>query len=280
MRIANVIVPQGLGDIFWCYRKLYNYFDIINLKVYVTSAENVIEMRAMGLFDGYPKIGQVEPEVAVPRLVYQLPKKIIRLDDILQPGEGEFEFEYVINKWLELGNPLEDIDTKHEVAWDIELPKTPVGGLPDQYILLYISGDTRKLKNTVWMLSDWARFMERFRLKYNYPVVLVGASFDNWVQERIVPLLKMKQIPVTTVTDLKAGELNYVIDKAEWLVGYQSGISILADALDTKQLMVYFNVLDKMKDTWVKPQNRTNGLFNYCWFKNSIDDSLNIVGAV
>lgn len=283
MRVADVKVPQGLGDIFWCYRKLYDYFDVINFKIYVTSDTNTIEMRSMGLFEGFPKVGKVEPEVAVAQLVYGLPKKIIRLDDILPnmaPREdGVYEFEYIVNRWLELGNYLEDIDEQHKVAWDIELPQKEVSGLPEKYILLYISGDTRKLKNTVWMLSDWARFVAKFREKYDYPVVLVGASFDSWVQEKIVPLLKMRNIPIQTVTDLSAPELCYVVDKAEWLVGYQSGISILADALDTRQLMVYFNVLDKMKDSWVKPENRTNGMFNYCWFGNPVQDALKIVGC-
>ena len=280
MRVANVKVPQGLGDIFWCYRKLYNYFDEINLKVYVTSDTHTIEMRSMKLFDGYPKIGTVKAEVAVPQLVYQLPKKIIRLDDILKPDNpNPFEFEYVVNKWMELGNKLEDIDVNYEVAWDIPIPTSPVKDLPSQYILLYISGDTRKLGNTVWLLSDWVKLVMEVRKKHDLPIVLVGAGFDSWVQERIIPLLNMNNIPVQVVTDLSSTELNYVVDKAEWLLGYQSGISILADHFDTKQLMVYFSGLDKMKDAWVKPKNRNNGTFHYCWFKDPIEKAVQILGV-
>lgn len=280
MKIANVKVPQGLGDIFWCYQKLYNYFDEINFKVYVTDDQNTLEMRSMKLFDGFPKVGSTTAEVAVPDLVYQLPRKIIRLDDILKPDRPDvMEFEYIVNRWLELGNYLEDIDEKHEVAWDIELPKNPVADLPPEYIVLYVSGDTRKLKKTVWQLSDWARLIQKVRKTVDLPVVIVGAGFDSWVHERMGPLLQMFKIPYQIITDLPIKDLCYVLDKAELLLGYQSGISILADALDTKQLMVYFNGLPKMRDRWVKPVNRGNGVFNYCFFKNTIDQAYEIMKA-
>lgn len=278
-KVATVKVPQGLGDIFWVYQKLYNYFDEINFKVYVTNDQNTIEMRSMKLFDGFPKVGYTKAEVAIPDLVYRLPRKIIRLDDILKPNAPDHqEFEYVINRWLELGNNLEDLDEQHKVAWDIPLPqKKPDYTLPDNYILLYVSGDTRKLKKTVWRMSDWITLVVKVRETYNLPVVVVGAGFDTWVHEKVAPLLSMYKIPFQIQTDLPISELCYVINKAEILLGYQSGISILAAHLDTKQLMVYFNGLPKMKDTWVKPVNRSNGIFNYCWFQNSVYQAYEIL---
>jgi ADP-heptose:LPS heptosyltransferase len=149
--------------------------------------------------------------------------------------------------------------------------------------LLYVSGDSRKLKNTVWMLSDWVRLIRKVRETVDLPIVIVGAGFDSWVHERIAPLLTMYKIPFQIQTDLPISELCYVVNKAELLIGYQSGISILAAHLDTKQLMVYFNGLVKMKNKWVKPANRNNGIFNYCWFNTSIDQAYDILkssGAV
>lgn len=279
-KVAYVKSPQGLGDIFWCYQKIYNYFDEIHFQVYVTDDQNTLEMRSMKLFDGFPKVGSTTAEVAVPDLVYQLQRKIIKLDDILKPDSPDvMEFEFIVNRWLEMGNYLEDLDVHHKVAWDIDLPKNPVEGLPSDYILLYVSGDTRKLNKSVWQLVDWVNLVRKVRTSIDLPVVIVGASFDTWVHEKLGPLLRMFKIPFQILTDLPVKDLCYVVDKAELFLGYQSGISILANALDTKQLIVYFNGLPLMKDSWVKPENRTNGKFNYCFFQNDINEAFEILRA-
>ena len=50
----------------------------------------------------------------------------------------------------------------------------------------------------------------------------------------------------------------HVIQHARAFIGYQSGLSILADNFDTPQVMLYFDILERLMYAWPKPGNIAN----------------------
>jgi hypothetical protein len=46
-----------------------------------------------------------------------------------------------------------------------------------------------------------------------------------------------------------------ILQRSEFFIGYQSGLNILADNLDTPQMMLYFDNLKPMLYTWCKKEN-------------------------
>ena len=282
MRIANVNVPQGLGDIWWCYQKLFDYFDEINLNILLNNPKSEIELRCQNLFQPLDKINKVTMKQASRLQIHNLCKSVIRLDDVFKKGQPDVaEFDYICNRWLELGNPLETLDANYHVNWEIPVPTQEIetfGGSP--YIILYVSGDTRKLGKIVWSPEEWVQFITQFRQKLGveWPVLMIGAGFDQWAISSVTKLMTAGGIPHKVILDLDIREICYVIKNAEYYIGYQSGLNILANHMDTKQLIVYFNSLSHMKDTWAKPQHRTNGVFNHVQFKDGIQSALALFG--
>ena len=272
MRTANVTVPQGLGDIFWIYRKLYNYFDRFNLSITITDPNNTIENRSVKLLSDLPKVESIDTVVWPRERQAKFWKSVPKLDELYPDGfDGDVTFEYICNKWLEDGRSLETLDRYFDVAWEFSLPDEPVD-LPERYVILYVSGGVQHLGRSSWRISDWALLPNAyFQRKEKCPVVLIGAEFDRWSLDKMKKILLAYEIETIERVDLNLGQMCHVINNAEMLMGYQSGLNILADHLDTRQLMVYFNHLPWMRETWVKPPNRTNGLFTYAYFHDSAE---------
>jgi hypothetical protein len=276
VKIANIEVPQGLGDIFWVYRKVLPYFDVINFKINILPTEDPkarkVQRRSGALFNNFPKVNKVTTKEVSLEDYRVLINSTPRLKSIIEKGDSDFAF--ICNRWLEQGNYLENLDKDLDVAWDFELPLKSTK-LPAEYIVLYASGDTRHLNKKVWHPMQWALLAHEYlaaKSFQHYEVILVGASFDLPVMESIKGYLKELGVPTSIQIDLKMEILCYIIKNAQCFLGYQSGLNVLTDHLDTKQLMVYFDSLPDMKDSWVKPSNR--GKFAYTNFKDSVAKSI------
>lgn len=63
----------------------------------------------------------------------------------------------------------------------------------------------------------------------------------------------------------------YVIKNAQYFVGYQSGLSILADNYNIPQTMLYFNFLGDVMYSWPKNENIKNNIYNSFKFEDNID---------
>lgn len=269
-RTAVVKVAQGLGDIFWVYRKLYSYFTNIQFEI-LTLTDRPMEGRSLKLFDGYPKVDSVKLIKSTQREYERLLQSKPRLDDLLNNKETEC-FNFICNLWLETGTYIEKIDNDHKVAWDIPVPVKPIANLPQQYIVLYASGEGRHIEQQVWNPMQYSVMAREYLIstgKLDHKVVLIGADYDDPVQSIIEQQLKDLRLDVVRYQNLPVDQLAYLFQKAECFLGYQSGLNILADHMDCKQLMLYFNHNTQISDTWVKPKNR-NGKFHWINFKDSM----------
>jgi len=245
MRVANLTVPQGIGDIFWIIQKYHHHYDVINLNIAVVKTSE-IQLRAVDFVKLFPKVGNVDFEV----MSGSDHKKLVQYDGkMVQSGN------YGCNMPLERGIRLEDIDPDIEVAWDLELAigKNPLH-IDTDYLVLYVSGHSRNSRKDLWSVDQWIDFIcDFYSHKWvDLPLVLLGAEYDRDVLEEI-----KAKVPMTThlAIAFDPAEVLAIIRDALYFIGYQSGLGILADNLDTPQLMMYFEKLSKMMNTWHKPDS-------------------------
>jgi len=194
------------------------------------------------------------------------------------------KLDFIANTYLEEGVSLEDIDKDLKVEWNMNLPveENPlVKDIAEKYLLLYVCEYTSrpdKDKNLkLWSTKEWAYLADKIlkKKKSNMPIVILGADFDSKVAEEVREILKkMGRKDVRLCIGQPPEKLFYTIKNCQYFVGYQSGLNILADELDIKHMIVYFPTLRQMKGSWVKPQNRTNGNFNYAYFDEDLNEVL------
>lgn len=257
-RIITINVPQGVGDIFWCYQKLSPYFDVININILVTTTVNKIQMRAKDWLALLPKIGRV---VAKPISCQEYDRIISSAYPLKTVLRTRRHANYSCNSMLENGVRLENIDPLSLVAWSVP---TRIEKLPlehQDFLCLYVSGDVKNptsIRNKiVWEEDVWVQFMQLLYNKHNLnlPIYMIGASYDQAVTESIKAKLNDLGMLTRSFIDLPPANVLYLMKQSKLFIGYQSGLNIMADNLDIPQLMLYFPFLEKMQYTWCKKDN-------------------------
>lgn len=252
-RSLNIVVPQGLGDIFWVYQKFSPHVNDIHFKI-ATISDNKIQKRSEGWVELFPKVKSVTCEKVSPYSYKQIATGHYYMEEVLHKNSKDVT--YGCNRWLEEGVRLENVDD-YKVEWDIPLPSTKVPIPYDQYITLYVSGSTKHIdpkKNNAWGVDDWLEMVDLFYDKYSLdlPVVIIGAKFDKEVIEELSERLNVEN---TSFVQAEPAQVIYILQQSEFFLGYQSGLGIIADNLDTPQLMMYFDFLEPMQYTWCKNRN-------------------------
>jgi ADP-heptose:LPS heptosyltransferase len=162
---------------------------------------------------------------------------------------------------LEDGIRLEDIDTGSLVEWSVPVSIHECPIAYQDYICLYVSGSTKNpdlmKKKIVWNEATWFHFIKLFyeKHKLTYPICMIGASYDKDVVLSLQERLNGNGVAASSYIDSYPANVLHIIKKSKLFIGYQSGLNILADNIDTPQLMLYFHFLEKMQYTWCKKEN-------------------------
>lgn len=252
----TVDAVQGLGDIYWIYQKLAPLYDEINLNICVLGLDKIQE-RSREWIPLFPKIRDCKFRI-VKEAEYQIMAATkFKLDETIKQWErGVDSVKYNCNRWLEEGTRIDEIDS-HPVqeTVDLKLEEFP---LPfKDYITLYVSGSTRHHGKTVWSLEEWISFVKLIYAKYQvkYPVMIPGAGYDNTVANELASALTNNGIENQVFVGHTPGKVCHLLKNTKLLVGYQSGLNVIADNYDTPQVMMYFNHLVDMRYTWCKRKN-------------------------
>lgn len=253
-------VAQGLGDIFWVYQKFAPHFELINFQICIVN-DDPVSRRSEDWFKLMPKIGKVQTyKVSGDEYEQLTAGKFYVRDVISQTRAGKKVFRYCCNKFLEEGIRLEDID-EYSVATDVPIASEEFELPFEEYVTLYISGATKKsfMRNTfnVWGVDGWLDLLQRIYKKQSkqLPVVLIGAEFDKEIMVEAELALKKLKIPVASCVQYDPGKVCHILKNTKLFLGYQSGLNIIADNLDTQQVMIYFKYLEPMQYTWCKKKN-------------------------
>jgi hypothetical protein len=265
-------VCQGVGDIFWVYQKFAPYFDKIDFCIlHLDGGHAKIQTRSVPFLHLLPKTCEVlskvvpgEEYTAVAQGHFPMGEILKRYEEHVASGQTEvFTCDYACNKPLEEGIRIEDIDPGYlvEDTVAIQCTECPLAFDPGTYTTLYVSGGTNDpiavLMNQIWLTEHWRTFLVGFYKKHqiSHPIIQIGASYDHAVLMDMEAKLKKAGFRVHTYIDSWAANVTYILKNSVCFFGYQSGLNILADNLDTKQVMMYFPMLEKMKYAWCKQRN-------------------------
>lgn len=264
-------VPQGIGDAFWIYQKFASYYDRIHFRPCVMGELSPAALKLQARVDGWlqllPKTGRVEPISVTAWYFRELLTRSYRIGRIMAAGPGPHD--YAVNRDLEEGIRLEAIDPEYPVAWDVPMAtaETP---LPfDSYVLLYVSGSYRHPRS--WPIDRWVDMVMAVygRGGWSYPLVVVGASYDEPIVSDLAQALRTAGYRASSYVDQPPAHVAHIIKHARYMIGFQSGLSIVADNFDVPQLMLYV----PEPDAWLAPTAYPKRLLMGAWPKQRNLDS-------
>ncbi len=264
---VTVCVPQGVGDIFWVYQKLAPHYKTISLELGMVNASN-IEDRSVEIMSIFPQVGSCRRR-AMPIDDYNaLAAKKSSFAEMQKEWEaGPESVLYSANRFLEEGTRLEAIDPDVETMWDVPLFYGGAAIPFPRFATLAISGGTLNVAQ-VWTVDQWVEYISLLYEKYviDLPLVHIGAEFDRTVMEQVNAKLTALGHRTMMLCNVPFAHKVDALARADLHIGYQSGLNILAANFGRPQVMLYFNWLSKMRDSWVKPGQQ---YFNCFLFRES-----------
>lgn len=277
MKRIKLYVPQGLGDIFWVYQKFAPYFDEIDLLICVIQKDCNIQKRSLGWLKLFPKVKNVDVVVMHSDLYQNILRKRYDFNEILKNHNSKPDeiYAYNCNYYLERGIRIESIDPDWPIETKVNLFTEPFDFEAKDYIVFYTSMNTY-VHNYVWNVSNWINFFKLFyeKFKIECPLVLIGAPFDEPVLREFEKNIT-NHIAVSNVfIGLEPKKVCHIIKNCKFFVGYQSGLNIIADNFDVKQLMMYFPSLEDLQESWPQKKNIQNKTYNSSLFNKSPESVL------
>ena len=261
-------VVQGVGDIFWVYQKMSPYFDVINFNVSIVS-KDMVQVRARDWVQALPKAGKVQ-FVAVERPTYNtLARQKCTMDEVMELASGPARnagIDYCCNRWLEEGVRIEDIDPKYHVEWNIPFPIAEMPLNFKEYSVFYVSANVKSESAVAqggWSMEQWIELFNLYQdhIDSSLPVVVIGALFDIDAIREIGAAMKARGTPCQQIVQASPSRVMHILTNSKYFIGLQSGLNILADNFDVKQLMIYYPCLEPMMYAWCKQKN-IKTLFN------------------
>lgn len=259
---AGIDVVQGVGDLYWVWQKLVHHVPVLNLNI-LTTGDSEVQVRAVEFMKLLPKVKRVTVKRVHQDIYNRVCVSRRQVKEVTDVGG-----EYAVNRPLEEGIRLEDIDPGVSVEW------TPGFKIPTSQLwrhsILYVSG-SKPGHTEVWSAAQWAELYAG--LKLPGPHLLLGAPYDRHALLEVQAQLARRGIRAEIGTDNGPEASIRLIRDANFFVGYQSGLNIIADAYDVPQVMVYFPHLKPMLYTWCKP-GHAGRLFKAFTFDQTPDEVL------
>lgn len=243
MKTITIDTVQGVGDIFWAYQKLSPYYDLIHFKILVTSADPV-QQRAVDFIKLLPKVGRVEFAM-VPSEHYL---QVVRMRPNLPLAHAHEN--YAVNNWLEGGTRLDVIDPDAEVEWGVQFKLDPALKFHGNGVCMYVSGSSRHYHDK-FSPQQWADLYAGLHIKQ--PLVLVGAEYDRWMLDAVAAELQQRGIVYEMFIGQPAEQVIALLRDAQLMIGFQSGLNVIANNYGVPVLMVDFNHLRPMARSWCRP---------------------------
>lgn len=273
-RQISVEVPQGVGDIWWIHQKLYPYYDKINYDILILDDKCPLQKRSAGFVELFPNVGNVKYKLVTQAYYDDTWDSYYDIGLVMEAGKSQV-VQYACNLPLEHGVRLEAIDPGYDVSWHIA-PRCDYCPLAfDKFITLYVSGSVSKIAEA-WKPQQWSELVRKLYWRYglSYPVVLIGAGFDLAMVHETQRLLRSNGLKTEAYISAYPGNVCYIIKKSLMFIGYQSGLSVLADSVNTPQIMMYLPKLKSMLYSWAKQENIGSKLYQAFLFSQSIDSVL------
>lgn len=257
--IVHARTVQGIGDIHWTMKKLYPFaaaadpgFGRVHLTVLTIDNACQVQTRAASYLSLLPRV-TFDFEQTTPEEYNRVAalKPVLPLDPADPAWDGE-RFDYCVNRWLEEGVHLQHIDDWHPQDFIDIGCETPahVGGL-----CVFVAG--HKLDG-LWSIERWADAAQICLASCETKVVrIIGALWDSGEAIALQKILEVRGVmPVLNYAGgVPLRESIGIIRGSELFLGFQSGLSVLADNYDVPNIIVYYPHLRRMMGTWRKSRN-------------------------
>ncbi len=283
-KTITLITPQGVGDVMWCVQKVYKHVDAIRLKIACVpqngqSSRSKLQTRSKDFLLLLDKVEEVSFCDVSDKEYSFLAHNYIPLAPILKDlnAGSTVEHSYAVNGPLDSGIRIEAIDPELEVkeTLPVRIQYCPLLFEVGAYICVYISGSTLDpgvIRDIgVWSVKMWSEFIEGFYKKYalKAPIIIIGAEYDATPALQLESMLRKNGYLCTTYLGAEASNISYILHHSICFIGYQSGLSVLADQLDVKNIMLYFSCMDRLRKAWPKKKNIENNTYNSALFSDS-----------
>ena len=278
MTVDRVVlnVPQGIGDAFWVYQKFAPHVDRINFNIQqFEDRDEKVQNRAADFIRLLPKAGAVG-KAFVKLAAYT------RVASSFYPMRGVFEraargypsCDYACNLPIEQGVRIERIDPDYPIQQTVSLPEEPVAVPYSRYVVVFVAAASMlpgaEEIHLLWRLERWVELVTLIYRKrmISCPIVVVGASYDRPASELFSEGASAAGIENVILTDLPAKNVVYVLRRAVFFIGHQSGLNVLADNMGVRQLMLYSKTLHRMLYAWCAP-GHAGRIFHAALFSQS-----------
>lgn len=275
---VTCVTEQGVGDTFWTYQKISPFYKEINFILGASAYDHDgIQRRAEGMVTLLPKVKTVRYEIISSEKYNEMCTQKKRIRDFLDQGIGRFS--YTPTQYFREGIRMEEIEPGLPIAWNVPLPTAKVDLPFDHYICLTASGPGTAERRDVWPPYKYLDLIKLLKCTYDmpedFPVVALGASFDDGLMIQFDRLLNVEKTPHRVFVGRPFQEVFYLLKNSTFFIGYQSGLNVIADNLNVPQLMIWFNDLTCVPFTFPKRTNIVKGIYNATFFNRSLDDIVN-----
>jgi hypothetical protein len=261
----KMTVHPGVGDLSWLLSKFLN----CGRPLHLTVCEDATR-RSKPFLDLFPSIvsGYGTGQLAYERLRLCWNGTYAEVLDAESKG---FDIYLSCNNWLDSGNRLEEWfpDLPADFHYDIPLPPEAIATsgelLPPG--AMYIGIHTASLGGMRawdgWGPGEWMDFIREVHADYPYVVfVLLGARWDSDMKEQLAPMLERFGVPVVDIVGQTALPVSLaVIRRCRYMVGFASGMSILANVMRVPVLMLYPAHLRELMNAWPSLESIATGSY-------------------
>jgi hypothetical protein len=259
-RPLHLHVHPGIGDFAWLYCK----FSRLDRPLYLTIAEDD-SGRSMPFVQMLPNVARVD--YGNGKLDYEYLKKCWNgtYAEILEAESKGSKIYASCNNWLDNGRRLEEWlpDLPTDFHFDIPLSADDYN-LAERLLppgAMYFCIHTASLGGVAswdgWGPGEWLDFANAVHLVYPHVVfVLIGAKWDKDLNSQLRPLMLNLKLPIINLVGMLPLSVSLaVIQRCRYMVGFASGMTILAEIMRIPVLMLYPNHLDLLRYSWPSPQS-------------------------
>jgi hypothetical protein len=258
---ARILVPTGIGDIYWVMVKLRALCrrERIASKPVITVLANhsdVGSLRSIPFLEMVPFV-KVSPEPLfpidpiLPRLpytqeVYQ--ESFNEFGRSVYPGFHGFDYFINYNGVINSGNWLDDCDDL-ECEWDLLLDFRDKQAVfkknHGKYIVLYwtFNGNYVDYQLKQFSLDNIAQSIREIMVSLDLTPVFIGADWDLKYNGYLSQLISMVPGTINLVGKTSLAQAFSVIKGSEIVIGYHSGLTNMAAAFGKKTLLLWPSTL-------------------------------------
>jgi hypothetical protein len=318
----HVLVPQGIGDSVWC---LFKIQDLVNklkpgpIDIHIACWHvDETEKRALPFLERFSFVNSVAMYVMPrnnndgPILLPGSPADkngIYRyIADGPHPELPGIDYVMVPNEPLErairLENWLPDIATNWNIMDEFRFTDNElhyanefrtIHGPFVAFFMASLAGNTVSghNRNGLWSPAEWIELGDRLHNKYGVQIVVVGTTWDaDYFARCIGPHVNQKPHWHNCISEWPIAQTYAVLNKARFLVSYQSGIAIVSHYLgkrvavfwrpkgDSISRASYVSFEEGMASAWARPDFLSaNNLMPCIYGRHKIDDIMQFAEA-